>query len=195
MSSEDAQMDTTPATPAPVEAAPAAEPPSPEPLLAAFEALPEEHKAAIQAKVMGLQSQLEEAQAAKESAEAEATRHREQAENLTADATRDKELFKSRLEALAEELSSQHPAAAQMIQATYGIAQQHPAAQLVAERMVRACSEILSGQPAMLGRKRAKTEAPVVQRTQAVAKPAAPTPERSTTTDKLRNFLTSMDTI
>lgn len=194
MSSAEAQpqMETTPEVVEPQEQAAV----SPEPLLAAFEALSPEHKEAIQAKVLALQTQVEEAQAATKVAEEEAERQKKTIQDYTEDATRDKELFKMKIDALASELQQNHPAAAAMIQSTHGIAAAHPAAQLVADRMVRACSEILSGSPAVLGRKRSRTEAPVVQQSApAVAKTPAPVPERATTNERLRNFLTSMDTL
>jgi Skp family chaperone for outer membrane proteins len=203
-------METSTETPAPVNsdtvvaATPAtgAEPAAADaqPLVDAFAALPEEHREAIKAKVFGLQQSLEEMTAAKKASEEEAARHKKLVEDYQEDATREKELFKQRVDMLASELAERHPAAAAMVTATHGIAAHGgPAAQLVADRMVRACSEILAGQAQPLaGRKRARAEAaPVVERAPpaaaaAPAAPAAPT-HMSAGDERLRNFLTSMD--
>lgn len=171
-----------------------------QPLVDAFAALPEEHREAIKAKVFGLQQSLEEMTAAKKASDEEAARHKKLVEDYQEDATREKELFKQRVDMLASELAERHPAAAAMVTATHGIAANGgPAAQLVADRMVRACSEILAGQAQPLaGRKRARAEAaPVLERAPpaaaaAPAAPAAPT-HMSPGDDRLRNFLTSMD--
>lgn len=171
-----------------------------QPLVDAFAALPEAHREAIKAKVFGLQQSLEEMTAARTASEAEAARHKKLVEDYQEDATREKELFKQRVDLLANELAERHPAAAAMVTATHGIAASGgPAAQLVADRMVRACSEILAGQAQPLaGRKRARAEAaPVVERAPpapAAAAPAAPA-HMSPGDDRLRNFLTSMDRI
>lgn len=192
-SNSDTVVAATPATGAEPAAADA------QPLVDAFAALPDEHREAIKAKVFGLQQSLEEMTAAKKASEEEAARHKKLVEDYQEDATREKELFKQRVDLLASELAERHPAAAAMVTATHGIAANGgPAAQLVADRMVRACSEILAGQAQPLaGRKRARAEAaPVVERAPAVAAapaaPAAPT-HMSAGDERLRNFLTSMD--
>ena len=207
-----APMETSTEAPAPVNsasdtvvaAAPAtgAEPAAADaqPLVDAFAALPEEHREAIKAKVFGLQQSLEEMTAAKKASDEEAARHKKLVEDYQEDATREKELFKQRVDMLASELAERHPAAAAMVTATHGIAANGgPAAQLVADRMVRACSEILAGQAQPLaGRKRARAEAPPLSSAHrrpppaAPAAPAVPT-HMSAGDERLRNFLTSMD--
>ena len=168
-----------------------------QPLVDAFAALPEEHREAIKAKVFGLQQSLEEMTAAKKASDEDAARHKKLVEDYQEDATREKELFKQRVDLLANELAERHGAAAAMVTATHGIAasggprrSSWPTAW-----SGRALKIWPARRSRLAGRKRARAEAAPLS--SALRRPPPPRPcgprPHEPGDDRLRNFLTSMD--
>lgn len=156
------------------------------PLVDAFDALPEEHRTAIQERVTNLQSQLAAAEEAKNSALAEVESQKKLVQTYQDDAKQSQELLQRRIDLLASDLSERYPDAASMIQGCKPLSESHPAAAMTMERMVRACNELLGAQPLRM-RKRAKPEPEAVAAAPKAA--VATTPARSS--DSFRNFLTS----